>query len=73
MVFQKGRVLAQDATRDMEHVKLLADRIEAYLIALRESREIANDTGDTDTADLLTSIITEFEKHDWFLRASLDG
>ena len=23
--------------------------------------------------DLLTGIITEFEKHDWFLRASLDG
>ncbi len=63
----------RDTTRDMEHVKLLADRIEAYLIGLRESREIANDTGDTDTADLLTVIITEFEKHDWFLRASLDG
>ena len=29
--------------------------------------------GDTDTVDLLTGIITEFEKHSWFLRASLES
>lgn len=63
----------QETTRDMEHVELLADRIEAYLVGLRQSREVADDAGDTDSADLLTAIITEFEKHDWFLRASLDG
>ena len=62
----------QETTRDMEHVELLADRIEAYLVGLRESRTVAEDAGDTDTVDLLTGIITEFEKHDWFLRASLD-
>jgi len=28
--------------------------------------------GDTDTVYLLTGIITEFEKHAWFLRASLE-
>ena len=28
---------------------------------------------DTDTVDLFTGIITEFEKHAWFLRASLEG
>jgi len=61
----------QDTTRDMEHVKLLADRIESYLDGLRESRTIAEQAEDTDTVDLLTQIITEFEKHDWFLRASL--
>ena len=62
----------QDVTRDMEHVKLLAARIEAYLEGLRKTRSLADDGGDTDTVDLLTGIITEFEKHGWFLRASLD-
>ena len=27
--------------------------------------------GDTDTVDLLTGVISEFEKHTWFLRATL--
>ena len=63
----------QEATRDLDHVRLLADRIEAYLKGLRESRDVAEKDGDTDTVDLLTGIISEFEKHAWFLRASLEG
>jgi starvation-inducible DNA-binding protein len=62
----------QETTRDMEHVRLLADRIESYLDGLRESRAAAEELRDTDTVDLFTGIITEFEKHAWFLRASLD-
>jgi starvation-inducible DNA-binding protein len=62
----------QDTSRDMEHVRLLAERIEVYLDGLRESRGLADAEKDTDTVDLLTGIVTEFEKHDWFLRASLD-
>lgn len=62
----------QETTRDLEHVALLADRIEAYLEGVRESRGVGEGLGDTDTVDLLTGIITEFEKHAWFLRASLD-
>jgi DNA-binding ferritin-like protein len=27
----------------------------------------------TDTHDMLTVMITEFEKHSWFLRATLDA
>ncbi len=61
----------QETTRDSEHVKLLAERIERYLEGARSSREIANEAGDTDTADLFTQVITEFEKNAWFLRASL--
>lgn len=61
----------QDTTKDLDHVKLLAERIEAYLDGLRESRTLAEELRDTDTVDLLTGIVTEFEKHDWFLRASL--
>jgi starvation-inducible DNA-binding protein len=63
----------QETTRDLEHVRLLAERFEAYLGGLRESRGVAERQGDTDTVDLLTNIITEFEKHAWFLRASLES
>lgn len=63
----------QETTRDMEHVKLLAERFETYLDGLRESRSIAEQHGDTDTVDLFTQVVTEFEKHVWFLRATLEG
>jgi starvation-inducible DNA-binding protein len=63
----------QEASRDMDHVRLLADRIEAYLKGLRETRGTAEKEGDTDTVDLLTGIVSEFEKNAWFLRASLEG
>lgn len=63
----------QETTRDLEHVRLLAERFETYLEGLRESRGAAEQNGDTDTVDLLTAIITEFEKHAWFLRASLES
>ncbi|MBJ6765431.1 DNA starvation/stationary phase protection protein Dps [Myxococcaceae bacterium JPH2] len=62
----------QETSRDLEHVKLLAERIEVYLAGLRESRKLAEGQLDTDTVDLFTGIITEFEKHAWFLRASLE-
>ncbi|MBK8999751.1 MAG: DNA starvation/stationary phase protection protein Dps [Myxococcales bacterium] len=63
----------QDTSRDLEHVKLLAERIEKYLEGVRASRSVGEKLGDTDTVDLLTGIVTEFEKHAWFLRASLDS
>jgi starvation-inducible DNA-binding protein len=52
-------------------VHLLAERIEVYLEGLCESRAVAEKAGDPDTVDLLTGAILEFEKHGWFLRASL--
>ena len=63
----------QETSRDLEHVKLLADRIETYLNGLRESRGVAEEHKDTDSVDALTALITEFEKHAWFLRASLES
>ena len=33
---------------------------------------VAEKLGDTDTVDLFTQVVTEFEKNTWFLRASLD-
>jgi starvation-inducible DNA-binding protein len=62
----------QDTSRDLEHVKLLAERFDKYLVGVRESRSLAEKLGDTDTVDLLTQLVTEFEKNTWFLRASLD-
>jgi starvation-inducible DNA-binding protein len=62
----------QETTRDMEHVRLLADRIETYLQGLHETRSLADELDDIDTADLATEVITTFEKHAWFLRASLE-
>ena len=62
----------QEATRDLEHVKLLSERIDKYLAGARQSRSVAEKNGDADSVDLLTGIITEFEKHSWFLKASLD-
>jgi starvation-inducible DNA-binding protein len=60
-----------DTSRDLDHMRLLAERIEVYLEGLRGSRSEAEKAGDPDTVDLLTGAILEFEKHDWFLRATL--
>ena len=60
-----------DTTRDLDHVKLLAERFDSYLAGVRESRGLGEKLGDTDTVDLLTGVITEFEKNSWFLRATL--
>lgn len=61
----------QETVKDLDHVKLLADRFDVYLAGLRDSRKVAEGQQDTDTVDLLTGAITEFEKHTWFLRATL--
>ncbi len=63
----------QETTKDLEHVRLLAERFDVYLKGVRDSRGVAEEVGDTDTADLFTLIVTAFEKHSWFLRASLDS
>ena len=63
----------QETTRDLEHVKLLAERFEKYLEGARESRNTADKFGDADTVDLFTRLVQEFEKHAWFLRASLES
>jgi starvation-inducible DNA-binding protein len=60
-----------DVTRDLEHVALLADRIEAYLAGAREARSNASALGDDESVDLFTRIVQEFEKHAWFLRATV--
>lgn len=63
----------QDVTEDLKHVKLLNERIAAYLLTARGSRTVADEASDGDTVDLLTTVISTFEKHAWFLQATLGG
>jgi starvation-inducible DNA-binding protein len=63
----------QETSRDVEHVKLLAERFDTFLAGVRAARGVGEQNADTDTVDLLTGIVTEFEKHTWFLRASLES
>ncbi|MEQ1633379.1 MAG: DNA starvation/stationary phase protection protein Dps [Planctomycetota bacterium] len=58
-------------TRDLELVELLAVRIETYLASARVGREVAHEHGDEEAVDLMTQVVQAFEKHAWFLRATL--
>ncbi len=62
----------QTLTRDLEHVGELVRRIDGWIEGLRRTRATSEEVQDTDTVDLLTGMITEFEKHAWFLRATLE-
>jgi starvation-inducible DNA-binding protein len=62
-----------DVARDLEHVALVADRIEKYLEGLRETRDVAEENDDIETHDMIVLIVTQFEKYGWFLRATLEG
>ena len=62
----------QDVTSAMEHVALLAERIGAYLDTVRDARDASEKASDDDTVDLLTGIVVAFEKHAWFLHATLE-
>ncbi len=74
-VARKSRIAdyPQEAVHDRDHVELLADRIETYLDGVRASRHVAEKAADTDTVDLLTGVVSAFEKNAWFLRASLEA
>jgi len=63
----------EGTTRDLVHVELLAARIEQYLAGVRAARKEAVERGDDDTEGLLTEVVTAFETHAWFLRATLGG
>lgn len=63
----------EGTTKDLVHVELLAARIEQYLVGVRAARALAAEHGDDDTEGLLTDVVSAFEKHAWFLRATLGG
>ncbi len=71
---QELRALASRADRRLvAALREMAERIEAYLEGLREARIVVEKQEDPGSGDLLTGIITEFEKHAWVLRASLEA
>jgi starvation-inducible DNA-binding protein len=61
----------QDTVRDLEHARLLTERIEKFLEGVRAARGTAEKLQDVDSVDLLTGVISEFEKNGWFLHATL--
>lgn len=63
----------QETVVDLEHVRLLAERFNRFLVGVRLSRTKAEEVGDDDTFDLLTQVVREFEKHAWYLHATLEG
>lgn len=63
--------LPADVHRDLDLVRLLAERVERYLEGVREARQVAESAGDAETVDLLTEVAAEMEKQGWFLRATL--
>ena len=61
----------QELTQDLEHVRQLTARIDNFLVTVRKGRDVADEHDDQDTVDLLTEVVQVFEKHAWFLRATL--
>ena len=61
----------QDTTTDMTHVELLLARFDAFLPGAVAARITADEVRDIDTADILTGMISEFDKNAWFLRSAL--
>ncbi len=60
----------QETVRDLELTRFLAERVEVFLDGARQARGTAEENGDTDTVDMLTTLITEYEKQAWFLRST---
>lgn len=63
--------LPASAVRDLELVRLVAERLEAHLGGLRAARTVSEEHRDPETVDLLTETIADLEKQGWFLRATL--
>ncbi|MFM1872711.1 MAG: hypothetical protein RL398_2133 [Planctomycetota bacterium] len=63
----------QEVTRDLEHVRLLAERIGTYLEGVRKARDVAQQRQDEETFGMLSGMVEQFEKHAWFLHATLGG
>lgn len=63
--------LPSGTTQDLELVEMLVSRMDRFLVTARTARTVAGDHGDEEAVDLLTQLVQDFEKHAWFLRATL--
>lgn len=62
---------AQNTTKDLEHVKLLAERFTKYAKNLGITLECAEKNKDAVTVDMMVEIIEDVEKKAWFLFSTL--
>jgi starvation-inducible DNA-binding protein len=62
-----------ETTRDTEHARLVADRLELFLDRLRHARTLAEGHGDRETSGLLADAIAEVELRAGWLRATLEA
>jgi starvation-inducible DNA-binding protein len=57
----------------MDYVQALVERYATHANLVRDAIDEATETGDMDTADLLTEISRELDKDLWFLQAHLQN
>jgi starvation-inducible DNA-binding protein len=62
-----------EVTDGMDHVQALSERYGMAGANSRSGIDSADDVGDADTADLLTQVSRDLDKHLWFLEAHLQG
>ena len=60
-----------ETVKDLEHVTLLAERLQLFLVGLRKARAVAAGEGDQDTVNLLTNVVEENEEWGWKLLATV--
>lgn len=63
--------LPEEATDGMELVSALSDRFAQLGASVRKAIDETDELGDADTADLLTGLSRDLDKHLWFLEAHL--
>ncbi|MFC0201062.1 DNA starvation/stationary phase protection protein Dps [Paracoccus rhizosphaerae] len=61
-----------DVTKVQDHLKELCDRIRDHGEKVRKAIDSTDDSGDADTADLLTGVSRELDKDLWFLESHLE-
>lgn len=63
----------QDTVRDLEHVRLLAERFDKCLVGMKTTREACIKLNDQDSIEVCNTVIRTMEKDCWFLLAHLEG
>ena len=62
-----------DVTRDMDHLRALADRYAALAESSRKAIKIAESADDQDTMDLFVDVSRDLDKWLWFIEAHLQA
>lgn len=58
---------------DVEYAQRVLDAVSGFLAGVNAARKVAETQADTDTVDMLTELVSLYEKRAWFLRATLDN